>query len=89
MTRQLVIRDRDLSVPFQFRLKKGLERVRAQGKMLGRPDGFTTHGPVLVRMKAEGYSQVRMSRETGLTINTVKGCLRRLEAATPRPIASL
>ena len=65
------------------RTKAGLERVRAQGKTLGRPDGFTLHGPVLARMKAEGYSQGRMSRETGLAINTVKGYLKRLEAATP------
>ena len=45
----------------------------------GRPDGFALHGPVLARMKAEGYSQGKMSRETGLAINTVKGYLKRLE----------
>lgn len=60
------------------RTKAGLERVRAQGKTLGRPDGFTLHGPILARMKAEGYSQGRMSRESGLAINTVKGYLKRL-----------
>ena len=65
------------------RTKAGLARVRAQGKTLGRPDGFTTHGPTLARIKAKGYSQGRMSRETGLAINTVKGYLKRLEAATP------
>lgn len=64
------------------RTKAGLERVRAQGKTLGRPDGFALHGPVLARMKAEGYSQGRMSRETGLAINTVKGYLKRLEASS-------
>ena len=47
--------------------------IRAQGKTLGRPNGFALHGPVLAQMKAEGYSQGRMSRETGLAINTVKG----------------
>ena len=72
------------------RTKAGLERVRAQGRTLGRPGGFTLHGPVLERMKVEGYSQGRMSRETGLAINTVKGlfeaargappCLKRLKA---------
>lgn len=61
------------------RTKAGLERVKAQGKTPGRPDGFTLHGPVLARMKAEGFSQGRMSRETGLAINTIKGYLRRLE----------
>lgn len=61
------------------RTKAGLERVRKEGKTLGRPDGFATHGPVLQRMRAEGYSQGRMSRETGLAVNTVKGYLRRLK----------
>ena len=37
--------------------------IRAQGRTLGRPDGFALHGPVLARMNAEGYSQGRMSRE--------------------------
>ena len=58
----------------------GLERVRAQGKNLGRPDGFVTHGPTLARMKAKGYSQGQTSRETGLAVNTVKGYLKLLEA---------
>lgn len=61
------------------RTKAGLERVRAQGKTLGRPDGFATYGPVLRRMRGEGYSQGRMSRETGLAVNTIKGYLKRLE----------
>ena len=62
------------------RTKAGLARVKAQGKTLGRPDGFATHAPQLAKMKAEGYSQGRMSRETGLAVNTVKGYLKRLEA---------
>ena len=62
------------------RPKAGLERVRAQGKNLGRPDGFVTHGPTLARMKAKGYSQGQTSRETGLAVNTVKGYLKLLEA---------
>ena len=53
--------------------------IRAQGRTLRRPDGFALHGPVLARMNAEGYSQGKMSRETGLAINTVKGYLKRLE----------
>ena len=55
-------------------------RVKAQGKTLGRPDGFATYAPRLAQMKAEGYSQGRMSRKTGLAVNTVKGYLKRLEA---------
>lgn len=61
----------------------GLARVWAQGETLGRPDGFALHGPVLARMKAEGYSQGRINCETGLAINTVKGYLKRLETAIP------
>ena len=62
--------------------------TRAQGKALGRPDGFALYGLVLAQMKAEKYSQGRMSRETGLAINTVKGYPKRLETATPHPITS-
>lgn len=61
------------------RTKAGLERVKKEGKTLGRPDGFASYGPMLHRMRAEGYSQGRMSRETGLAVNTVKGYLRRLK----------
>jgi len=54
--------------------------VRAKGKTLGRPDGLAQHGPTLQRLKAEGYSLRRMSKETGLAVNTVRGYLGRLEA---------
>jgi len=48
------------------RTKAGLERMRRQGKVLGRPDGFERWAPVLTFMKEQDYSQGRMSRETGL-----------------------
>ena len=63
------------------RTKAGLTRVKAQGKTLGRPDGFVRYSAELQRMKAEGYSQGRMSRETGLAINTVKRYLKNIDAA--------
>jgi DNA invertase Pin-like site-specific DNA recombinase len=63
------------------RTKAGLERARMNGKVLGRPDGFERWEPVLARMKEEGFSQGRMSRETGLSYNTVKKYLKRLEAS--------
>ena len=66
------------------RTRAGLERVRAQSKTLGRTDVFTTHGPTLALMKAEGYSRGQMSRETGLAINSVKSYLKRLEALPVR-----
>ena len=60
------------------RTKAGLARAKAKGKTLGRPDGFERWRGELVRMKEEGYSQGRMSRETELSYNTVRSYLRRL-----------
>ncbi len=62
------------------RTKAGLERARKNGKVLGRPDGFERWAPVLVDMKEQGFSQGRMSRETGLSYNTVKKYLKQLES---------
>ena len=62
------------------RTKAGLERARRQGKVLGRPDGFERWAPVLAGMKAQEFSQGRMARETGLSYNTVKKYLGRLDA---------
>ena len=70
------------------RTKAGLARVKAQGKTLGRPEGFATYAPQLAQTKAEGYSQGRMSRETGLAVNTVRGYLKRLEPKTDTPTQS-
>lgn len=61
------------------RTKAGLERARRSGKVLGRPDGFEQWAPVLAGMKEQAFSQGRMSRETGLSYNTVKKYLKRLE----------
>jgi DNA invertase Pin-like site-specific DNA recombinase len=61
------------------RTKAGLERARRSGKVLGRPDGFERWDPVLAGMKEQEFSQGKMSRETGLSYNTVKKYLRRLE----------
>jgi DNA invertase Pin-like site-specific DNA recombinase len=62
------------------RTKAGLERARRSGKVLGRPDGFERWAPVLAGMRAKEFSQGRMARETGLSYNTVKKYLRRIEA---------
>ncbi len=61
------------------RTKAGLERARRSGKVLGRPDGFERWAPVLAGMKEQDFSQGRMSRETGLSYNTVKKYLNRLQ----------
>lgn len=60
------------------RTKAGLVRARAQGKTIGRPDGFDRWRGELDRMVGEGYGKKRMARETGLSYNTVKSYLARL-----------
>ncbi len=67
------------------RTKAGLERARKNGKVLGRPDGFEDWASVLAKMKEKEYLQGRMSRETGLSYNTVKKYLRRLGVEGARP----
>ncbi|MBD1865588.1 MULTISPECIES: recombinase family protein [Trichocoleus] len=66
------------AVKISERTKAGLQRVRVQGKTLGRPDGFEQWKDQLVNMSAAGYSQGRIARETGLAYNTVKNYLARI-----------
>ena len=66
------------------RTKAGLERARKDGKVLGRPDGFERWAPVLAGMKEQGSSQGMMSRQTGLSYNTVKKYLVRMETEPRR-----
>jgi DNA invertase Pin-like site-specific DNA recombinase len=65
-----------------------LERLDACGEafksytepfLLGRPDGFERWAPVLSKTREREFSQGRMSWETGLSYNTVKKYLKRLE----------
>jgi DNA invertase Pin-like site-specific DNA recombinase len=60
------------------RTKAGLQRVRAQGKILGRPSKFEQWEPRLMEMQVAGYSKGQMSRETGLAYNTVKKYLKKV-----------
>jgi DNA invertase Pin-like site-specific DNA recombinase len=72
------------------RTKAGLARARAQGKTLGRPDGFGRWREDLRAMRDAGdVSKAEMARRTGLSINTVKRYLKRLgteEASAVRGI---
>ena len=68
------------SETISVRTKIELERVKAQGKKLGRPEKFDEWKPKLIQMKKSGYSQGRMQRETGLAYNTVKAYLKRIES---------
>ncbi len=68
------------AVRISDRTKAGLERARAAGKVIGRPEGFDRWRPVLEKMSAEGYGKKRMARETGLSYTTVKKYLQRMDA---------
>jgi DNA invertase Pin-like site-specific DNA recombinase len=65
-------------VKISERTKAGLQRVRTQGKILGRPNGFEKWKDKLATMQEAGYSQERMSRETRLSYNTIKTYLHRI-----------
>jgi DNA invertase Pin-like site-specific DNA recombinase len=68
------------------RTRAGLERARAQGKVLGRPDGFERwRGEIAAMRDAGDVSKAEMARRTGLSVNTVKRYLRRLEAEEATP----
>jgi DNA invertase Pin-like site-specific DNA recombinase len=68
------------------RTKAGLER--AQGKVLGRPDGYPRWREELRAMRdAGGVSKVEMARRTGLSFNTLKRYLRRIEAEEAETVA--
>lgn len=75
------------AVRISDRTKAGLERARAAGKVIGRPDGFEVWRPELERMLAAGYGKKRMARETGLSYTTVKKYLARLEETKAEPAA--
>ncbi len=60
------------AVKISERTKAGLQRAKAQGKKLGAPSKFEQWQSKLIEMKAKGYSNGRISRETGLSVNTVK-----------------
>ncbi|MAQ95533.1 MAG: hypothetical protein CMM84_18910 [Rhodothermaceae bacterium] len=57
-----------------------LERVRAEGKVLGRPSTFDEHRGAPGEMLDSGVATAEMARRTGLSYNTVKGHLRRIKA---------
>ena len=64
------------------RTKAGLARARASGKVIGRPDGYERWRAALQEMLEKYFGKKRMSRETGLSYNTVKSYLVRMETET-------
>ncbi|MEP0873497.1 recombinase family protein [Trichocoleus desertorum AS-A10] len=67
------------AVRISERTKAGLQRVRSQGKILGRPNGLEQWKNQLAELQAAGYSQGKIARETSLSYSTVKRYLARLE----------
>ena len=67
----------------------GLERARAEGKALGRPSKFDAHRAALEGMLDGGVAKAEMARRTGLSYNTVKGYLRRIETTRDEGAAPL
>jgi DNA invertase Pin-like site-specific DNA recombinase len=61
------------------RTKAGLARARAQGKVIGRPDGYERWQSTIEEMLQRDFGKKRISRETGLSYNTVKSYLQRME----------
>lgn len=61
------------------RTKAGLARARAQGKVIGCPDGYEQWQSVLEEMLEKDFGKKKMSRETGLSYNTIKSYLTRME----------
>ena len=61
------------------RTKAGLERARAEGKQIGRPSKYEKHKKELMALQAAGASKAEMKRQTGLSYNTVKKYLHRIE----------
>ncbi len=64
------------------RTKKALGKLKAQGKVLGRRSNFEHWKPKLIEMQQLGYSNFKMSKETGVSYETVKKYLKRIKQET-------
>jgi DNA invertase Pin-like site-specific DNA recombinase len=67
------------------RTKSGLERARSEGKQIGRPSKFEGYKGQLMELKEKGASKAEMKRQTGLSYNTVKKYLKRIEEQRDAP----
>ncbi|MGB5632671.1 MAG: recombinase family protein [Waterburya sp.] len=61
------------------RTKKGLAKLKAQGKVLGRRSKFEQWKSRLIEMQQLGYSAYGISQETGLCYGTVKKYLKLID----------
>lgn len=57
------------------RTKAGLERVRRQGKKLGRPSKHRKHVEKVKQLRGDGMSLRKIAEEVGVSVNTVRKCL--------------
>lgn len=65
------------------RTKKALERLKSQGKVLGRRSKFEQWKSKLIEMQQLGYSAYGISQETGLCYGTVRKYLKQIEEQPP------
>lgn len=61
------------------RTKKGLAKLKAQGKILGRRSNFEQWKSRLIKMQQLGYSAYGISQETGLCYGTVRKYLKLID----------
>lgn len=69
------------AVRISERTKAGLQRVRARGQKLGRPDGFEQWKDLINALLADGLTLTQIKHQTGLSWNTVKSYIARLDRA--------
>ena len=58
------------------RTRAGLARVKASGKILGRPARITTHKAEVIRLKASGQSARAIGRALGISDFSVRRLVR-------------
>jgi len=56
----------------QERVKAGLARAKAQGKMLGRPKVSKTKERAIMLARAEGKGMIKIAKEVGVGVGTVQ-----------------
>lgn len=58
------------------RTKAGLDRVRKQGKKLGRPSKSHKYTEKINELREKGVSLRKIADEVGVSVNTVRKCLK-------------
>jgi DNA invertase Pin-like site-specific DNA recombinase len=62
----------------QERVKAGLQRARAQGKVLGRPRVSSATEGRIQALRGQGYGMIRIAKELGIGVGTVQRVVTQL-----------